>query len=336
MARPVSALVLGSVLALLTLEAVSRWYFNYQSVRDPVLGSVVAAGHTFRSRIEGSGIAYHEDHGIRRSPALGPRRGLRIACLGDSFTEANQVSDDEVYTTVTERELDSSGVPACLLNMGRSGMSVADYVANAEEFRERTGAAWAVVQIHDRDLGPEAWQTSKTHFRRPCATCPLEVVRIPPPPDGRARRVLRWLRNQSALLGFAMERGQELAGARAPDAASAVAETPAAVHIVKAQLRMLADAYNGRLTILLIGRFDPADPGRDTAGEAAIRRAARELGISLACSKDEYGALAHRGIAPFGFPNSSLNSGHLNASGHAAAARVLTRALLALHAEGRL
>jgi hypothetical protein len=85
-----------------------------------------------------------------------------------------------------------------------------------------------------------------------------------------------------------------------------------------------------------LGRFDPVHPGRDTDEEAVIKRAARELGISLACSKDEYPALARKGIAPHGFPNTSLNSGHMNAAGHAAAARVLTRELLRLHAEGRM
>jgi hypothetical protein len=324
------ALVVGPVLALLTLEGVSRNYFNYQSVRDPVLGSVAAAGHTFRSRIEGSGVAYHEDHGVRRSPDLGPRSGTRILCLGDSYTEANQVSDAEVYTTLVERSLDRSGMPSAVLNVGRSGFSVADYAANARTFTRATDAAWTVVQVHDLDFGPEAWRTSNTHFRRACATCPIEVVRLDPPPDTAPRRMLRWLRNQSALVGFAMERAQELEGREAATQSSA-ADTQ-----VVEELRVLAEAYAGRLTLLLVGQFDPADPARDTDAEAVIKRAAFESGISLACSKDEYPALAERGIAPYGFSNSSPNSGHLNAAGHAAAARVVTRELLRLHAEGRL
>ena len=99
---------------------------------------------------------------------------------------------------------------------------------------------------------------------------------------------------------------------------------------------MLAEAFDGRLTILLLGRFDPLDPGRDTREEAVIKQAARELGVSLACSKDEHEGLAEKGLAPYGFPNTSLNSGHMNAQGHAAAARALTRELLKLHAEGKL
>jgi len=342
-AKPLLAPALGLALSLLTLEGVSRSYFNYRSIRDPVLGSVVAAGHTFRSRIEGSGVGYHEDHGVRRAPDLGPRSGARILCVGDSYTEAHQVSDDEVYTTLVERSLDRSGMPAAVLNIGRSGLSVADYVVNSQAFKEATSPTWTVVQIHDLDFYSDTWQTSKTHFRRRCSACPIEAVRIAPVPDDTVRRTMRWLRNQSALVGFGMHRWQELAGVSRRNSQPSGAEEHATATLastvdfpVTEELRMLARAYDGRLTLLLLGRFDPAHPGRDTDEEAVITRAARELGISLACSKDEYPALAQKGIAPHGFPNTSLNSGHMNAAGHAAAARVLTRELLRLHAEGRI
>jgi hypothetical protein len=341
--RRVLAMMLGPALALLTLEGVSRCYFNYQSVRHPILGSVVPAGHTFRSRIEGAGVAYHDQDGVRRARALGPRHGTQVLCVGDSYTEANQVSDDEVYTTLVERSLNRAGMPAAVLNIGRSGLSIADYVANAAAFVASTSAGWTVVQVHDLDFGPEAWQASKTHFQRRCPACPVEAVWIPPAPDSAARLAGRRLRNQSAFVGFAMQRAQELAGATPPDKPAAPAEAPAAMRrtgVVDAdvadELRLLADAYRGRLTLLLLGRFDPAAPGRSSAEEAAIERAARALGLSLACSRDEYEALAERGTAPYGFPSSSLNSGHLNAAGHAAAARVLTRELLRLHAAGAL
>ena len=338
----VLALAVGGALALLMLEGVSRWYFNYRSVHDPVLGSVVAPGHTFRSRVEGSGIARYDAGGARRAASLGLRDGLRILCIGDSFTEAFQVSDDEVYTTLVERALDAGGVPAAVLNIGRSGLSVADYVANAPAYRTASTPAWTVVQVTDRDFYGETWQASKTHFRRACQACPVEVVRVPPLPDNGVRRFMRWLRNQSALVGFSIHRWQELTSAT-PQGGQPAPLDPRALTVpatpdvpVKEELRMLAEAYDGRVTLLLLGRFDPLDPGKDTRDEEIIKRAARDLGISLACSKDEYEALAEKRLAPYGFSNTLLNSGHMNAAGHAAAGRVLTRELLRLHAEGTL
>ena len=69
--KSILSLALGVVLALLTLEGVSRWYFSYSSIRDPELGSVVPAGYTVRMRIEGAGIAHFEANGVRRAAALG-------------------------------------------------------------------------------------------------------------------------------------------------------------------------------------------------------------------------------------------------------------------------
>jgi hypothetical protein len=337
------ALALGGGLAFVALEGVSRWYFNYRSVYDSVLGSVVAPGHTFRSRVEGSGIAHYDAGGARRPAWLGPRDGLRILCIGDSFTEAFQVSDDEVYTTLVEQALDAAGIQVAVLNVGRSGLSVADYVANAAAYRTAATPSWTVVQVTGRDFYEETWQTTKTHFKRACPACPVEVVPMPPVRDGRARRIMRWLRNQSALVGFGIHRWQELTGVTRqnsepppPDPRVFAAAATPHEYPVKEELRMLAQAYDGRLTLLLLGRFDPRAPGRDTSDEAVIRHAARDLGISLACSKDEYEALAARGQTPNGFANTSPISGHLNANGHAAAAHALTRELLRLHAEGRL
>ncbi len=341
-AKTVLALAVGGALALLLLEGVSRWYFNYRFIDDPVLGSVVAPGHTFRSRVEGSGIAHYDAGGARRAASLGPRGGLQILCVGDSFTEAFQVSDDEVYTTLVERALDAGSVPAAVLNMGRSGLSVADYVANAPAYRKAATPAWTVVQVTDRDFYEETWQPSKTHFRRACPACPVEVVRVPPAPDNGVRRCMRWLRNQSAFVGFTIHRWQELTGATRQDRQPAsldprVFTAPATQDVlVREELRMLAAAYDGRLTLLLLGRFDPLAPGNDTHDEEVIKQAARELGVSLACSKDEYEALAEKRLAPYGFSNTLLNSGHMNAAGHAAAGRALTRELLRLHAEGTL
>lgn len=341
--RSVLALALGVALSTLTLEGVSRWYYDFPTERDPVLGFVVPAGRTVRSRIEGAGIAHYEDRGVRRAEHLGPRTGTQILCLGDSFTEAHQVSDDEVYTTLVERSLKRAGVPAAVLNLGRSGTSVADYIVDSNAHKERFAPIWTVVEVDELDFTADAWGTSKTHFRRRCPTCAIEVVRVGARPEGQARRAYTWLTNRSAFVGFAFFSWQtHLDVSHRNSAACDQGESPSATTArlggfpVKEELRMLADAYDGRLTLLLLGSFDPAVPGRDTDTETAITRAASEFRISLARTRDEYPSLAERGIAPHGFPNTSLNSGHLNGAGHAAAAGVLTRELLKLHVEGRL
>ena len=83
----------GTALALVTLEGVSRWYFNYASVPDAVLGLVVPPGHIVRSRVEGAGAADYEARGVRRADDLGPRRGSQILSLGDWLSGWHRRSD---------------------------------------------------------------------------------------------------------------------------------------------------------------------------------------------------------------------------------------------------
>jgi hypothetical protein len=337
------SIVLGTALAMLTLDGVSRWYYTLRTVRDPVLGFVVPAGHVVRSRTEGAGLARYEGRGVRRAKGLGPATGARILCIGDSFTEALQVSDEEVYTTLTERALNRAALATAVLNFGRSGGSVADYIANASVHKEIFTPHWTVVEVDEGDFTSDAWQPAKTHFRRRCPDCALEVATIPPVPDDAPHRAYTWLTNHSALAGFAWVSWQtHVSFSRRSDAAIAADEQASENPLgreafpVAEELRMLADAYVGRLTLLLLGTFDPAHPGLDTDGEAAIKRAAQQLGISIACSKDVYPSLAERGTAPRGFGNTALNTGHMNRAGHAAAARVLAAELLRLHGAGRL
>ena len=340
--RSVLTLAPGVALAILTLEGVSRWYYDVPTVRDPVLGFVVPAGRTVRSRIEGAGVAHYEDRGVRRSVDLGARTGAQILCLGDSFTEALQVSDDEVYTTLIERSLKRDGVPTAVLNLDRSGTSVADYIADSKAHKDRFAATWTVVEVDARDFTTDAWATAKSHFRQACPTCAIEVVKTGPRPEGPARRAYTWLTNRSALIGFTFFSWQTHldvsrdGAARAKGGAASATSGRIGTFPVREELRMLADAYDGRLTVLLLGSFDPACPERETDLETAIRRAAGEFGISLARTRDEYAFMAERGVAPYGFPNTSLNSGHMNGAGHAAAARVLRKELLRLHGEGQL
>jgi lysophospholipase L1-like esterase len=341
--RHLLPLAVGIALALATLEGVSRWYFNYRSVQDPVLGSIVPSGFTVRSRIEGSGVAHYQANGVRRSVGSGEQSEGQILCLGDSFTEAHQVRDDEVYTAVAERALTQAGLRVEVLNVGRSGWSAADYVAQAHAYRELFKPAWTVIQIHDSDLTSDAWQASKTHFRRRCGGCPIEVVSLPPVRDDNIRQVMRRLRNRFAVVGLAHASWLRL---MAPHGRISVSEETTELRaqtdtahvdsLVSDELQMLADAYDKRLTILLLTSFDPNSPGSYTAGESAVRMAAGRNGMSLACSKDEFPKLAEQGVSPHGFSNTSPNTGHLNAAGHAATARALTRELLRLHRAGLL
>lgn len=345
MSRPFLAATLGSALALLTLEGVSRWYSFFRMEPDPLFGQVILQGHTVRSRREGSGVAHFEGRGVRRKAGLGPRDGPSILCVGDSFTEAYQVSDDEVFTTLLEERLREDGLHTPVLNVGRSGYSLADYVALAEQFRQAYSPAWTVIQIHDSDCTEEAWNSSRGHyyFNRDQRTGAILVAgRLATRGSTWISSTYWWMRNQSALVGFAGTRLVELhqgllgkARPCPPKEGSDWAARGEGQATLREELRILRDSYGGRLTVLLLGWFDPESPSTETETEAMIRQASTELGVSIACTKDGYEALAARGVAPYGFPSTAFNWGHLNAEGHEIAARMLAAEIRRLHAVGR-
>lgn len=121
-------------------------------------------------------------------------------------------------------------------------------------------------------------------------------------PDDARHRAYMWLTDHSALAGCAWVNWQthvslsrRSGGAIAADGRASENPSVREVFSVAGEMRLLADAYDRRLTLLLLGTFDPAHPGLDTDGEAAIKRAAGELAISIACSRDQCPSLSHRG-----------------------------------------
>ena len=78
------------------------------------------------------------------------------------------------------------------------------------------------------------------------------------------------------------------------------------------------------MTLVLLPEFDLDAPAR--VGSDAERIFAAECashGWSCVNLRDTFGEFAARRESPYGFPNSQWNYGHMNASGHAATARLL-------------
>jgi len=97
------------------------------------------------------------------------------------------------------------------------------------------------------------------------------------------------------------------------------------------EMELLARAYAGRLTILLIVNYNPDSPYGPSREEACILRAAAELDLSIVDTRAAHGEFARHRTSPFGFSNNRFNSGHMNPQGHAAAGRLLSREILRLH-----
>ena len=126
-----AALVLGSTLLSLALaEAVLSWTGAGEPILrdvDPALGWAPIPGAEGWHTREGRAHVRITEHGFRGVDVPpGPHRGvLRVAILGDSYTEAKQVALEEAWFTHAERALDGCAGPAEVLSFGVSGYGTA-------------------------------------------------------------------------------------------------------------------------------------------------------------------------------------------------------------------
>lgn len=338
----IRSVVTGVTLALVCFELLLRQFYFVPWEIDPEFGVVVTPGATAVYRREGSGRSRWTEHGVRRAALLEPGR-RPILALGDSFTEAYMLDDDEVFPARAESQLAAAGHPIPVLNAGKSDMSAADYVANAERNLRVFDPRWVVVQLREDDLEEDAWSAVKTHFQSSSGGG-LDVVVPPSVPQTRLRRTLFRVRQASAVVNFTTIRllefehglGDEPPLFRAGDIER---PTPAAAprqFPIAAELDALAGAYRGRVTMLFFAAFDPLHPGAATAGEERFDAWCRTGGRSCVNVRAAYGRFAEGHASPYGFSNTLFNVGHMNADGHAAVGKLLAQELERLIADGLL
>jgi hypothetical protein len=312
----------GVAIALLTFECLLRCLQAGHQWLDPRLGWVWRSVTVIHRLGEGWGVSHWRDDETRAHPAPAAN-APRVLFAGDSFTEAVQVDDDEVFTGRLR------GVDA--INIGRASHSAADYVAFAGEYLSRFHPTWTVVEVGPPDFAEDAFNPAKTHFDSHLNV----VVRLPR--FGTKSKALKVWRDRSALLDNTIVRWQVYrAGAKMPPLFRAAdAEAPAprrqAVNAwpVADEMRLIRHAYGERVTFLFIPPLEAPS--------------AVESQFLAACSVDQSSCVDFRaafpefrahGEAPFGFPNSRFGVGHLNAGGHAAVARLVEIELERLRARG--
>jgi hypothetical protein len=347
--KSLAKFLIGVVLSLLTASLLAMRVYNRQFSFDPVFGYVYRPNHTVYSSVEGHGSALYMDHGVRRRTAWQPGGVPPIMVLGDSFTEAHQVNDNEVFTELLGRTLQSQGINNPVLNFSKSGYSVADYVALASNIQAVFRPTWVVIQVREDDFAAGAWQTDRRHFALGADRRTL-TLEEPPSVDRQQPtrvRLARLALMNVPLIGFTKYRIQLLRNKASSETPLFCASRAASTRGLKKQeepedypykdeLAMLSKAFSGRLTILFIASYNPRHPASASPLERALDRVASEEKVSFVNTRTHYGPLATRGLAPFGFGNTTYNAGHMNKFGHQVASDVLAIELAKLKANDLL
>ncbi len=343
--------LVGVALALLAGEALSRGTVHFQYAWDADLGHIAEPGTRFRKWGEGSGSGEISRHGTRASEGASAAVASRtqVLVLGDSFSEAYQVRDDELFSNRLAGLLEGHGVHVQVTNAGRSGYSMADYVCRTPVFRRLFSPSWVVVQLNEWDFDGDAFDenTRLARFRRNGEEIACVPPALGPAPRRRGgpRELAHALRSRFTLPDRLLESlrariaadrsGQPLflAGQMPRDSPE---EAPKHAVPIREELALLRSAWGSRLTLLYLPAVDPARPLTRESLEVRVEAAARELGIRYRSLREELPALLAERKLPYGFSNTRLNVGHMNRDGHAAAARVLHREFLELRANGLL
>lgn len=333
---------LGVVLGLFTVEAAIRPYCSAPRQLDPRFGFVLAAGSTVHWHREGSGTGHWSAFGIRGS-SLPAENRPKVLVLGDSLVEAVHVDDPECFTARLEARLAARGWDAAVLNAGVQGSSAPYYAAAGPAYLEAFSPAWTVIGLSADDLTSAAFVPRATHFTKETEGS-LGVSALPPVGGGGwLRQGIRRLRARSALaqnaalqfVGYraTMASWRPFRSAEATDLAP-VAVDPTAFPI-EAELALLVDRFEGRVTFLFFSLYDETQPFSEGLVEAAVQEACARRGWSCVATRDTFSRFAgHPGAWPRGFPNTAPNRGHLNPAGHDAAAEALERELIRLFPSG--
>jgi len=334
-------IVLGFSAALLTMGLLSERVVSWQYAEDPVFGDVFKPGGFVRYRLEGDGLSQWTEHGIRRSSYPETNSRPVVLVVGDSMVEALQVDDEEVFTTVVEKQLATRWPAVAVLNVGRSGLSVADYIAMVPLYVPRLKPDWAVVVVTALDFQEDAWRGSQTHFQHDPDGTKLTIVSPPSartPKRGRLGQAILRLRNTCGLAQFTAIRlrqfqswvQQETPWFHAGKSQPKSQRDPLAEddrYPMGEELDMLVRAYQGRLTLVLLDRYSSNGLDSNGSADSRLKRLATGRGLSFVALSDGFGAFTNSHRAPYGFSNSRFNYGHLNADGHRVLAALLTAEL---------
>lgn len=341
----------GVVLAILVGEAWVRNVSRFRYSWDPELGEIRQPGSDFVAWGEGSGSGLFSAYGARASE---PREsaavnGIRALVMGDSFAEALQVNDRELFSNALASSLVPDGLHLDVVNAGRAASSLADYACRAESFERLFSPRWVVVLLNETDFSTDAFSTRVgfARFLRGGSVLGCVGPTLPPPPPRRGpfRTVAHDARTALGLPDTLLSRLKARIAAdeeRSPvffagkAFASSESSGPGTEAPIEEELGILRSAWGPELSLLYLSSFNPANLAEPDPLERRVEAASKKLGIRYHGLREEFEDLARRRVAPYGFSNTRLNAGHMNADGHAAAARILRREFLDLRAHGLL
>jgi hypothetical protein len=303
---------------------------------DPVLGRIYGQGLYVQGQ-EGYGRTVLNELGLR-SPALAEtlKSKQRVLVLGDSFTQAMQVSDEEVFTWQLDELL---GKQTQVINAGREGASPADYIALSDYNEQTFNPDVVVVQLNESDFTKDLLSKHQNfYYAKQGQNYTLQENKNVISSNALATKFagLQGVLNFS-VVRVAMERLEAMTRPAAHSVTSEAATPEAATEankwgdgsLERFVVQELQQSYKTPL-LLYIPEMDyfSEDYAKPNPTEQYLAEAAREAGVPFISLRPDFVNRFNRDDeTAHGFANTQPGMGHMNALGHEIAAKRLARAL---------
>jgi lysophospholipase L1-like esterase len=326
-------LVVAFVLALLVWELLlSQLILQKPSSRThPTLGRIYGQGLYVQGK-EGYGRTLLNELGLR-SPSLTDEplqeNEHNVLVLGDSYTQAMQVSDQVAFP---QHLNDLLGENTRVINAGREGASPADYIALEEYNKTIFQPDVVVVQLNEADFTRDLLSKGQTfYYEETPQGYTLHENKSVVSSNELAQRfaTLQSILNFS-VIRVALERVEALRNGKMP-AAHTVQTTTQQTDGERERfvVQELKKAYQNPILLYIpeMDYFSP-DYAQPHATEHYLAKAARDLGVTFISLRSDFAALyRNRYRTAHGFSNTQPGMGHINPLGHEVAAERLAEVL---------
>jgi hypothetical protein len=327
------------VVVLFGMEVLLRTtYYNppLYSVQTTWFGQVAPQGSSTLLGKEGYAITHYDGQipGEIGTPFQG---GDNIIVLGDSFTEALQVPDDQKYVSVAEIILRRNGYNFDLHNFGRSGRAMADYVSKINNYRELYNPKAIVIQLNENDF-IESFDAGKSNYFVAENSKIVDIIHT-----GKFKGKFMVADTMSNNFTFFLleDVKSRLGSIKAEqNLGSQTNERPTTqifdTNLAKQQIDLLLKASNGVKLILIITPDAPHISGNhleinDVNQENLKAFLSNYPQIILVDPLPEFQKLALSGYLPMGFFNSTQPGvGHINRQGHGVLGKLLAQTIEAV------
>ena len=251
--------------------------------------------------------------------------------LGDSYVEAEQVSDRQTMGSWLERLARENGVPLDVRQFGWLGASPAQYLLIADTLRKRWTPSHVFIVLSANDFDKDALVFAQPSLRvAEDGTLRLIGEPIRPvsakPPRGSALMTLarrRWelLGRRYPLLQRAKPKPVAVTALASP--AEPLPDSLEYARAPEAIVRALHEAYGASLTLVYLAEIRLKGDQKAPQIESAFTDACARVRVRCVSTREAMLAAYRDGHVGHGAGVAPIGNGHLNAAGHEVLGRMM-------------